>query len=195
MKSSIKTNNSNSTGSAFRVGLLTMLVIAGMAGVGCEGPTGPEGPVGPAGEDDNVMYSAWMDADWNDIDDKDHKRMQVSINELDYSDLRNDTLVMVYLMPYGSSSIYALPTNGSGSDNILYSYSFGSNVSGNDGLLISVETKDGTDLDDYYYRSGNEFRYILIPGSNELSTAAKEGDIPVDLEDYQEVKKYFGISD
>ena len=151
-------------------------------GIACEGPEGPQGaegprgeqgpagPQGPMGEDGNanVIYSDWMDADWNYTDEPDRKEMRVEINQIDYNVLRNNTLVVVYVSNYGDSSIYPLPSSGRWPDDeILYTYRFGDNQEDQTGLRISVMSIDGTNLEEVEYSGdrGNAFRYILIPVS------------------------------
>lgn len=163
--------------------------------IGPQGEQGPEGPQGPAGEDGeegnaNVIYSDWMDANWNYVDESQKKVMRVEIDQLDYNDLRNNTLVLVYVTNFGDSTVYPLPGSGRWSPQaILYSFGFGSNIDVRRGLRISVESLDGTDLREIEYSAdeGTRFRYILVPGG--IPAKIQESF----FEDYSAVAEYFGI--
>jgi len=41
------------------------------------------------------------------------------------------------------------------------------------------------------YFADQQVRYVLIPGGTSLSKSSK--DIPINLDDYEQVKKYYGI--
>lgn len=165
---------------------------------GVAGEQGPEGPQGPAGEDGedgedgnaNVIYSEWLDADWNEKDDPKEKIMKITIDEISHNDLRNNTLVMMYLRQFGTSSIYVMPSAGRWS-NTWYSYTFGNNVAGFDGIRVQLKTTDGADLTEMQHAGfrGNRFRYILIPGGEQAKMRAGFFD------DYEAVKEYYGIPD
>lgn len=179
--------------------LIILIMAFGVTLVGCEGPQGPQGEQGLQGEQGsqgpegnaNVIYSNWLDADWNYVDEADRKIMRVQIDQIDYNDLRNNTLVMVYVRNYGESSIYPLPGSGRwDEDEILYSFRFGDNQEPQKGLLISVESLSASDLDEVVYsaENGTKFRYILVPGS----TQAK---VPAGFWlNYEAVAEYFGLS-
>lgn len=198
---------------------IIMILITALSMAACEGPTGPEGPQGqpgtqgeqgvagepgpqgpqgPAGEDGedgedgnaNVIYSEWLDADWNEKDDPKEKIMKITIEEISHNELRNNTLVMMYLQQYGTSSIYVMPSAGRWS-NTWYSYTFGNNVSGFDGIRVQLETTDGADLTELQHAAfrGNRFRYILIPGGEQSKMPSGFFD------DYEAVKEYYGIPD
>lgn len=193
--------------------LLSFIVVLGLGLVGCEGPQGPQGERGPQGEEGptgeqgpqgpegnaNVIYSNWMDANWNYIDDPQRKIMRVPWEgQIDYSDLRDNTLVMVYVSNFGDSSIYPIPGSGRWpEDQVFYSFRFGDNQTEQRGLLISVESLDGTDLREVEYSAerGTSFRYVLIPGSNEVGSGAPGSKLSIDITNYREVVDYFGIKD
>lgn len=184
--------------------ILPLIMVMFFSIAACKGPTGPQGAAGeqgpagsqgPAGEDGedgnaNVIYSEWMDADWNEKDDPKEKIMKITIDEISHNELRNNTLVMMYLSQFGTSSIYVMPSAGRWS-NAWYSYTFGNNVSGFDGIRVQLETTDGADLTDFQYDSnrGNRFRYILIPGGEQSKMPSGF------FEDYEAVTEYYGIPD
>ncbi len=180
------------------IAILPLLLIIGCEGPegpqGSQGEQGPEGPQGPQGEEGtaNVIYSDWLDADWNYLDDPQRKVMRIEINQIDYSELRNSTLVMVYVTNFGDSSIYPLPGSGRwNKDEIFYSFRFGDNQDPQEGILISVESLDGTDLREIEYSAedGTRFRYVLIPGG--APSKMPDGF----FKDYEAVKEYFGLED
>ena len=181
---------------------LTVLTVTLTLGtLSCEGPEGPQGPQGPQGEQGeqgpqgetgnaNVIYSDWMDANWNYIDEPDRKVMRIIIDQIDYSDLRDNTLMMVYIQNFGDSSIYPLPGSGRWDhDEILYSYRFGDNQDPEEGLLISVQSLDGSELREIEYSAedGTRFRYVLVPGN--IQSKMPDGF----FDDYSSVIDYFNL--
>jgi len=147
----------------------------------------------------NVMYSAWVDANWNISNEATSKGMTIPVNQLTNNELSSSALVMVYLKQFGSSSVFPMPTEGRW-DNTWYSYTFGSNVAAlNQSIYIKLNSTDGVELTEYQYAAirGNRFRYIIIPGSVLYSGTGsnKENFYNLNLSDYKEVEKYFGIQD
>lgn len=186
--------------------LITILITT-LSIIACNGPTGPQGepgvtgeqgpqgPQGPAGEDGedgkaNVIYSEWMDANWNEKDDPKEKIMKITIEEISHNELRNNTIVMMYLQQFGTSSIYVMPSAGRW-NNAWYSYTFGNNVTGFDGIRVQLETTDGADLTEHQYAGfrGNRFRYILLPGGEQSKMPSGFFD------NYEAVKEHYGIPD
>ncbi len=138
--------------------------------IGPKGDTGDTGPAGPKGDTGtaNVIYSGWMDADWNVTDNATFKQMVIAIDEtkITYSDFSNKSLVLMYLKQFGTSSIYSMPGSGRWS-NTNYSFMFGSNAVCCRGILVELSSTDGAALTDIQYAAvkGNKFRYIIIKGS------------------------------
>jgi len=81
---------------------------------GMDGVIGPQGLAGVNGVDGNanIIASNWLDADWNLTDDSTNKVMRIPITEISQNALRDNTLVMVYLMQFGTGSIYTVPSAG-----------------------------------------------------------------------------------
>lgn len=160
---------------------------------GVDGAVGPQGPAGQNGMDGNAnaIASGWLDADWNLTDNTTFKEMHVPITDISNNDLRDKTLVVVYLKQYGTSSIYTMPSAGRWS-NAWYSFSFGKNTTGRDGLVITLESTDGAVLTDLQFSAvkGNQFRYLLIPANT-----ASTGKSAIDYSNYKDVKKYYDLSD
>ncbi|NAY92174.1 hypothetical protein GTQ34_09600 [Muricauda sp. JGD-17] len=163
---------------------------------GLQGPQGEQGPVGADGQDGtdgqdgnaNVIYSDWIDADWNSINLPRLKEMNIPVPELDDIELRNKTVVQVYLGQSGTNGVYAMPGTGRWS-NTWYSYSFGHGTVTLNGIAIVLESTNGVDLteDQYLGSRGNEFRYVLIPES------AQSGKL--DYSNYEAVKSFYNLPD
>lgn len=157
---------------------------------GEQGPPGEDGQDGSDGQDGNanVIFSNWIAADWNVQDDPRSKAMNLLITEIDNIELRNRTLVYVYLQQWGTSSIYPMPNAGRWS-NTWYSFTFGNNGVTLNGITISLLSTNGVDLTEFQYSGsrGNRFRYVLIPES------AQTGKL--DYSNYEAVKAFYNLPD
>lgn len=142
----------------------------------------------------NVMYTPWFEPDWNQVDEARHKRLRITEFKLT-PEFKAGGVILVYhrdIPSPGNLQDTLLP-------NIVYFvdgevarvYRF--EVIGN-GIYIEVVAYT-QDLDpDDYDGEHNRFRYVLIPGSEEiLSSEAHGSTFSVNFKDYEEVKKYFGI--
>lgn len=192
-----------------RLNFKILLAIGVLVLVACsaeDGETGPQGPQGIPGIDGqngadgidgedgadgqdgnaNVIFSNWINADWNVQDDPRAKTMNMLITEVDNIELRNKTLVFVYLQQWGTSSIYPMPNAGRWS-NTLYSYTFGNNGITLNGITVTLVSTDGVDLTEFQYSGsrGNRFRYVLIPES------AQSGKL--DYYNYEAVKAFYNL--
>lgn len=183
--------------------LLLSLIIISCGKDGDPGPQGDEGPQGEQGDqgekgdkgDDgedgedgnaNVIASAWIDANWNRLDESTSKSMIIDIDGISNSDLRNNSAVLVYLSQYGTSSVYLMDSPGRWT-NTLYSFTFGSNVSNYQGIYIRLVSTNSVALTELQYAGvrGNRCRYIIIP---EGSSSAR-----IDYSNYDEVVKHFNL--
>ncbi len=177
-----------------------IILIVGMGIIACSGSDGTDGIngidgavglQGPAGEDGdaNVITSNWLDVDWNITDDPTNKVMRIPITEISQDILRDNTLVMVYLRQWGTSSIYTLPSAGRWS-NTWYSFTFGDNSLNYDGIIITLKSTDGVALTEYQATAfrGNKVRFILIPANTASSKSS------IDYSNYNEVVKYYSLS-
>jgi len=165
--------------------------VAGTDGIdGTDGADGQDGTDGTDGEDGNanVIYSEWLDANWNITDNATNKRMQISIAEISNTELRNKTLIYMYLRQFGTSSIYTMPSSGRWS-NTWYSFTFGNNGADLDGILVALETTDGSDLTEFQYTAfrGNRFRYVLVPQESQTGK--------LDYSNYEAVKAFYNLPD
>ncbi|WP_055394581.1 hypothetical protein [Flagellimonas eckloniae] len=160
---------------------------------GIQGEQGEQGIQGEDGEDGedgnaNVIYSDWLDADWNSQDTPSSKIMRIPITEISQIELRNETLIYMYLRQWGTSSIYTMPSSGRWSD-VFYSFTFGTNSVGFEGILVRLVTTDGGDLDELQYAAfrGNRFRYVIVPQSGQTSK--------LDYSNYEAVKAFYNLPD
>lgn len=150
---------------------------------GDQGPQGPEGPPGTA----NVIYSDWMDFDWNLVDNANLKQMYIEESRVvDEDFIANGTLLVFFkLVAPEGMLIASLPfTNGTD-----YLYSVIGDVPSSDiaGIVIVLESNDGSPVQSDW--SDYQIRYVLIPGG----VPAKMGENF--LTDYQAVKNYYNLPD
>ncbi|WP_282161273.1 hypothetical protein [Ulvibacterium marinum] len=157
---------------------------------GTPGTDGQDGEDGEDGEDGNasVIFSDWIDPDWNIRDDARVKEMRIPISEVSNAELRDKTLVYMYLRQWGTPSIYPMPGRGRWS-NILYEFTFGATAPGADGILVRLSATVPEDLIDLQYAAsrGNRFRYVLIPESSQSGK--------LDYTDYDAVKTFYNLPD
>lgn len=113
----------------------------------------------------DILYSAWIDADWNLTDNATNKGMLIPVTQLTNQELRNNSVVILYLSQYGSSLLYQMPSSGRWS-NVIYGFSFGGNTSTfTQKIYVTLKSTDGSALTEYQYAGfrGNRFRYVIIP--------------------------------
>jgi len=181
---------------------LLVLTIVGMVSIGCEGPkgpTGPEGPEGPQGEEGpegpegppgtaNVIYSEWMDIDWNFTDEPDFKIMYIEEPRVIEEDFVNNGTLLMYVKNEDATgfAVFALPLN-DGSTSLLFAYA---DIPPErvEGILLYATTVDRSDVPDIFEEE-YEIRYVMIPGG----VPAKMNQEM--FQDYAAVKEYFGIPD
>jgi hypothetical protein len=142
------------------------------------------------------MYTPWFEPNWDQVDEARHKRLRITEHKLT-SEFKESGVILVYHRD--------IPSPGNLQDALLprtvyfvdgeVARVYRSEVIGN-GIYIEVRAYT-QDLDsDDYDGEHNRFRYVLIPGSEEiLSTEADDSKYSVDFNDYVEVKKYFGIEE
>lgn len=131
------------------------------------GPKTPSGwgsPINLKGMPD-ILYSSWIDANWNQSNTSTSKSMLIPVTQLTNSQLRNNSVVIVYLSQYGTGQIYQMPSQGRWS-NTAYSFTFGSAAAGfSQKIFIRLKSTNGADLTELQYAGfrGNRFRYVIIP--------------------------------
>jgi hypothetical protein len=158
---------------------------------GIQGPQGEQGPQGPPGEDGedgtaNVIYSEWMDINWNISDGTNIKQMLISEPRIteEFTDMgtllmyaRNATLEVniAIALPFLQGNDY------------LYFYALSGHDTLNDGIVFIAESVDySTPVNEF---SNTEIRYVLIPDGVPAKMSANF------FEDYEAVAEYYGISD
>lgn len=162
---------------------------------GEQGEQGEQGPQGEQGEPGtaNVMYSEWIDQDWNFTDGTNFKTMLVDDVNLNDSFLENGGIVLGFFR-FQENVPFPLPYQNFTSNNIRTFYAVHFSDGGN--VRFSIQSTDGTDLTtDEVNGTGPgvnaQFKYVLIPGGTPI-TAAKS---PVQWEQlsYKEVCKKLNI--
>ena len=141
----------------------------------------------------NVMYTPWFEPDWDQVDEASHKRMRITEFQLT-PEFKEGGVVLVYHR--------YIPSPGNLQDRLLpdtvyfvdgeIARVYRSEIIGN-GIYIEVRSYT-QDLDsDDYDGEHHRFRYVLIPGSEEILGKAEGSTFSVDSNNYNELKKYFGI--
>ncbi|WP_138430471.1 collagen-like protein [Fodinibius saliphilus] len=140
----------------------------------------------------NVMYSNWVNpSQWNGNTQSTtkYRYFDISANAMT-QDIIDKGIVKVYT-DFNTQSVYALPlAKASSPGNPNYSFFFQLNPQQ---LRIGYMNPDATGTLPRAIGTSSSFRYVLIPGGKQLKTKAKVGKLPIDLNNYEEVKKYFGI--
>lgn len=165
--------------------------------VGAQGEQGPQGLPGADGADGqdgadgnaNVIFSNWINADWNSFDTPQTKEMRIPVPEIeDNNELRNNSLVYMYLRQYQRSSSYPMPNSGRW-NNTWYSFTFGDTAPSRYGIMVLLESTDGVDLTEFQFAGsrGNRFRYVVVP---ENAQSAK-----LDYSNYEAVKAFYNLPD
>jgi hypothetical protein len=147
----------------------------------------------------NIIYSVWIDANWNITDNATTKRMKIPVNQLTNNNLRDKSIVLLYLRQYGTSSIYPMPSAGRWS-NTFYSYTFGNNLTDfTQAILVELVSTNGAGLTEYQATAfrGNRFRYVIIPFNSVIEAETGKTGVPgnIDFSNYNEVREVYGIRD
>lgn len=145
----------------------------------------------------NVLYSSWIDIEW-DSESAYGATMELPDSRIT-DEFMNTGIVKMYLKAKISSSILVYPLPYIESEHEL-GFSFGDFNSQNvnfRGILLRLAALDNQQIDQSTIDAFAEpqVRYVLIPGGTSLSTKAKTGYTPIDLDNYEQVKRYFGIRD
>lgn len=192
----------------------TLLAFTGCADDGDPGPKGDKGDAGEAGAQGeqgpegepgavNVLYSDWMDLDWNVADETDFKQMAIEEPAITEAYLDEGGILLVFLK--GSSPEVTATTSQLPLSNDSERMYFSTIVLDEphpllpiqNGFFLNLLSDDGSPVSDYQEVAGvinYDFRYILIPGGMPLSSSGRMSP-PVDFRDYDAVKAYYNISD
>lgn len=155
---------------------------------GQQGPQGEQGPPGEDGEDGtaNVIYSDWMDIDWNVSDGPNIKTMLIS-EPLITEEFTDMGTILMYARSKTTEVNIAIPLPFLQGNDYLYFYALNGHETFNDGIVFNAESVDYAIPVDAF--EDTEIRYILIPDGVPAKMPAGF------FEDYIAVKEYYGIAD
>jgi hypothetical protein len=142
---------------------------------GDPGPTGPQGPQGeqgtqgtqgPGGEKGdpgtaNVIYSEWMDVEWNGANDPNYKTMKIPEPMITSEFLEKGGVSLFFIRVISGETTLVVPVpyqQGS-----VYLTSVAQIISGVSTLGLIALTQDGSSFSEDQF-AGLEVRYVLIPG-------------------------------
>ncbi|MDR9366996.1 MAG: hypothetical protein RI575_16795 [Balneolaceae bacterium] len=141
----------------------------------------------------NVMYSEWVNPQqWEEgtFNATKYRYFDILANAMT-QDILDNGVVKVYTN-LNTQSIYSLPI-GKGDTPANSNYSFFFELKPQQ-LRIGYINPDNSTTLPMALNTNIDFRYVLIPGEESLAKR-KAKSLPIDLNNYQEVKKYFGIRD
>ena len=159
------------------------------------GPEGPQGPQGEPGEDgsSNVIYSEWTAFDLDNwtgsltFFGQKRREYPIDVVEIDVDIINKGTVIVYARFPGTINRTQPLPIIGpilsNARDQVLnFHIRLG---------LIHIEFYNliERDEDPGRFGSGNQYRYIIIPGSVESLKSAT-----LKLNDYERVMEHFGIN-
>lgn len=161
----------------------------------CSPEDGKDGEQGPAGTA-NVMYSDWMNQNWNLIDNPTSKSMVVVENRITNDFVSNGGFVLGFFKTYGNT-INSLPYQNNIEKNER-GFIFGINSTagtGESGVYFTIQSTDGTTLTSSEVNGSTpnynpQYRYILIPGGVNISAKSSNDYTKMS---YQEICKHFNI--
>lgn len=142
----------------------------------------------------NVMYSAWFNAVWNDIDDPLFKTMRIPESRITQEFINTGGSVLLYIKQTVSNAVVVLPLPLlQGNDYLTFGAGIVTTTSPFSGVIINqLSVDETTALSVDYTDPMYEFRYVLIPGSQQISPKANT-NLDINLDDYEQVRKYYGI--
>lgn len=152
---------------------------------GSRGPRGEQGPPGTA----NVMYSDWLDPNWNRSNTQDRKLHHFWVSQLTDEFLDNGGIALVYIrieIAINAPEISLLPRQ----TTILNAYAYSAILPRLH--VISVMLGNGNALHIPPALADATFKYVLIPGGVNISRLSNP--LP-DLSDYHAVCEYYGIQE
>jgi hypothetical protein len=161
---------------------------AGSAGpqgqAGATGATGPQGEKGDPGTA-NVIYSAWMDVEWNGINDPEYKTMKIEEPLLTSEFLDKGGVTLFFIRAVEDDVTVVLPTPYQLGN--VHLFGAAQIVSGVSSVGLVASSTDGSTISESMF-AGLEVRYVLIPGGT-LTTGGR-----IDLS-YESVKSQYNIPD
>lgn len=129
---------------------------------GINGTNGTNGEPGTA----NVMYSNWINQNWNFTDVSKYKDMRIVDNRISTTFLNNGGIVLGFFR-FQENVVFQLPYTSTSQNNIRAFYPVFFDTNGE--IRFSINSTDGTDLEDVELNGGASFlnaqyKYVLIPG-------------------------------
>ena len=146
----------------------------------------------------NVMYSAWFGVVWNEIDDPDFKQMRIPESRITREFFNSGGNVFIYVKQEISSafSVVSLPFIVSETENLSGGAGILNPPDEFNGVVLAHQSLDGSPLTFDFTEPEFEVRYVLIPGSQQIGPeAAPQYQFPIDMDNYEEVAKYYGFSE
>ena len=152
---------------------------------GAPGPAGPQGPKGDAGTA-NVIYSDWLDVaflpDIQNTTDTVGFKVDIPVSKLDIDMLsKGEMKVYINTNSADDPTIFALPYFDVYTNISITPTFFLQTIELYSNIDPSTFTENGTKY--------LQYRYILIPGGTKATRKM------VDLNNYNEVKKFYGLRD
>lgn len=133
----------------------------------------------------NVIYSSWIEVNWNITDRSTLKQMLISEPRTTEKFTNRGTLLMYAQNPTPENNIVVPLPFFQGNDHLYY-YALNGDNTYSDGIILNAESIDGsTPVGDF---SGVEVRYVLIPGG---VPAKMQPDF---FKDYEAVAEYYGFN-
>lgn len=188
------------------------LILCTLAMTSCtkEGPEGPVGPIGPQGEQGlqgeqgtegtegqagavNVMYSEWLNQDFNFLDGAKFKAMKVDEVRLT-NEFFNEGGIVLGFFRFSRNVQYTLPyiSNLRNTMRSITAISF----SDRGEVRFSLESTDDSELNDNEVNGVGadiqaQFKYVMIPGG--ISLSGKSHQVDFHKMTYEEVMDYFAL--
>lgn len=171
---------------------ITILFLMTILFVACSPEDGKDGEQGPPGTA-NVMYSDWINQDWNLNDNATFKSMKVIENRIN-SDFANSGGIVLGFFKFQDNVPYNLPHQNISNKNIRECYPvFFDN---NSEVRFTLQSTDGTDLTPSEINGTGanilaRYKYVLIPGGSNISSKGKT--VEYSKMSYKEICTLFNI--
>lgn len=155
---------------------------------GATGPRGPRGATGPQGPPGavNIMYSDWLDPNWNRSNTSSRKLHHFSVPELTSAFLDNGGVVLIYIriaIVVNAPEVSLIPRQ----TVILNANVYSSVLPELKSVSIMVTKGDALTIPQALDKA--EFKYVLIPGGVDISALAPAG---INADDYLKAKQHLG---
>jgi hypothetical protein len=133
---------------------------------GQQGPQGEQGAQGPEGEKGatgtaNVIYSEWMDIEWNSANDPNYKTMSIPEPMITSEFLEKGGVSLFFLRVVSGDVTLVVPIPYQQAS--VYLTSVAQIKSGESAVGLMAMTLDGSSFSEDLFE-GVEIRYVLIPG-------------------------------